>query len=92
MPLKDSVDTDYERLYREGVVERLDKLYKRFDELNTLLGQRFIDTAKEISELRTNLSVVEAVLRIKAGIWGASSGLAAGLMMVLILLLSKIMK
>jgi hypothetical protein len=92
MPLKDSVDTDYERLYREGVVERLDKLDKRFDELNTLLGQRFIDTAKEISELRTNLSVVEAVLRIKAGIWGASSGLAAGLMMVLILLLSKIMK
>jgi hypothetical protein len=92
MPLEDSVGTDYERLYREGVIERLDKLDKRFDELSTLLGQRYIDTGKEISELRTDLSVVEAVLRIKAGIWGASSGLAAGLMMVLIFLLTKLVK
>jgi hypothetical protein len=83
---------DYENLYRQGVVERLDKLDKRFDELSVVLGQRFIETAREISELRTNLSVVEAVLRIKAGIWGATSGLAAGLMMVLIFLLTKIIK
>ena len=83
---------DYENLYRQGVVERLDKLDKRFDELSVVLSQRFIETSREISELRTNLSVVEAVLRIKAGIWGASSGLAAGLMMVLIFLLTKIIK
>jgi hypothetical protein len=83
---------DYENLYRQGVVERLDKLDKRFDELSVVLGQRFIETAREISELRTNLSVVEAVLRIKAGIWGTTSGLAAGLMMVLIFLLTKIIK
>jgi hypothetical protein len=83
---------DYETLYRQGVVERLDKLDKRFDDLSAVLSQRFIDTAREISELRTDLSVIEAVLRIKAGIWGASSGLAAGLMMVLIFLLTKIIK
>ena len=84
--------TDYESLYRQAVVERLDKLDKRFDELSVLLSQRFLEMAREISELRTNLGVVEAVLRIKAGIWGASSGLAAGLMMVLIFLLTKIIK
>ena len=75
--------TDYERLYREGVVERLDKLDQRFDELSALLSQRFLDTAKEISQLRTALSVVEAVLRIKAGRYlgrqfGAGGGIDDG--------------
>jgi len=83
---------DYENLYRAGVVERLDKLDQRLEELNTLLGQRYIDLAKEINGLRVDLSVLEAVLRIKAGIWGASSGVAAGLMMVLILILTKMIK
>jgi hypothetical protein len=84
--------TDYEALYRATVIDRLEKLDQRFEELNAMFGQRYVDTSKEISDLRVNLSVVEAVLRIKAGIWGASSGLAAGLMMVLIFLLTKIIK
>ena len=83
---------DYEALYRASVIERLEKLDRQFEELSALLSKRYIETSKEISDLRVNLGVVEAVLRIKAGIWGASSGLAAGLMMVLIFLLTKIIK
>jgi hypothetical protein len=83
---------DYEALYRQTVIDRLEKLDEQFRELSDLLSQRYIATTKEISDLRVNLGVVEAVLRIKAGIWGASSGLAAGLMMVLIFLLTKIIK
>jgi hypothetical protein len=83
---------DYEALYRASVIERLEKLDRQFEELSALLSDRYIETSKEISDLRVTLGVVEAVLRIKAGIWGASSGLAAGLMMVLIFLLTKIIK
>jgi|GEM_PF-2947797 hypothetical protein len=84
--------TDYEALYRQSVIDRLDKLDKRCEEMAVRLNEQNSQLVSDMNQLRVDLSVVEAVLRIKAGIWGASSGLAAGLMMVLIFLLTKIIK
>lgn len=83
---------DYEALYRAAVIDRLEKLDKRVEELVERIDERHDDVTKELNRLRTNISVVEAVLRIKAGIWGAGSGVAAGLLMVLIFLLTKIIR
>ena len=92
VPLPGGSTVDYEAIYREGVVDRLDKLDMRLDEVHTLLSERLAEFNRQVGDLRVQLSVVEAVLRIKAGIWGASSGLAAGLMLVLIFLLTKFTK
>jgi hypothetical protein len=83
---------DYEALYRASVIERLEKLDQRVEELVERIDERHNEITKELSHLKTNISVVEAVLRVKAGIWGAGSGVAAGLLMVLIFLLTKVIK
>lgn len=69
---------DYESLYRDEIIRRLDKLDKTLEDMRRYYDEHNSDLAQEIAQVRVDLSVVQTTLNLKAGVWGALSGVAAG--------------
>ncbi len=81
---------DYESLYRQGMARRLDQLEDLIKEAIERFDRHNNDLTREMNELRVSLRVVEATLRIKAGIWGSLASLATAVGMILLLLLTRV--
>jgi hypothetical protein len=84
-----SMPEDYESLYRQGLVKRLDSLEQAVREAISRFDNHNSELTKGLNELRIQVGVIETTLKIKAGIWGSLAGMAAGIGMVLLLILSR---
>lgn len=86
-----TAEQDYQRLYQGEIGRRLESLDRTLREAIERFDIHNNQLTKEINDLRVEVRVNANTLALKSSIWGALSGLAVGIGMILLFVATHVL-